>query len=102
MSSEGFITAARDGILLDLRVSPGAKHTAIEGPYGDGAVKLRVAAPPTKGTANAELSRFLAALLGVPPSEISVIRGASSRDKRVLIRGIQEATARKALATHLR
>jgi uncharacterized protein (TIGR00251 family) len=100
--SKGFITVAKEGILLDLRVSPGAQHTAIEGPYGDSAVKLKVAAPPVKGNANAEVSRFLAALLEVPPSDVAVIRGASSRDKRVLVRGIEEAKAHKALTAHLR
>ena len=96
--SKGFITAAEEGILLNLRVSPGAKRFAIEGPYGDHAMKLKVAAPPVDGKANAEVSRFLAALLDVPPSDVTVIRGASSRDKKVLVRGIEEATAREALA----
>jgi uncharacterized protein (TIGR00251 family) len=57
--SKGFFTPTKDGILLNLRVSPGAKRTSIEGPYG-AALKLKVAAPPVGGKANAEVERFLA------------------------------------------
>ena len=101
-ATENFVTAAKEEILLDLRVSPGAKRTSIEGPYGEGAVKLKVAAPPVNGKANAEVERFLAELLRVPTSDVAVIRGASSRDKRILVRGIEEAKAQKTLAAHLR
>jgi uncharacterized protein YggU (UPF0235/DUF167 family) len=48
--SRGFITSTKDGLLLNLRVSPGAKHTSIES-----AIRLRVAALPEDGKANAEL-----------------------------------------------
>ena len=50
---------------IRLRVSPGARRTAVAGRYGDG-WKVRVAAPPEGGRANAELLRHLAGLLGVP------------------------------------
>ena len=100
--SKGFLTPTKDGTLLNLRVSPGAKRTSIEGPYGEGALKLRVAAPPADGKANAEVERFLAKLLGVPRSDVAVIRGASSRDKAILARSLKAAEALKALSTHLR
>ncbi len=94
MSKKGFITPARDGILLNLRVSPGAKRTSIEGPYGENALKLKVAAPPVDGKANAEVESFLAQSLGVPRSDVAVIRGTSSRDKVVLVRGVDASTLR--------
>jgi uncharacterized protein len=50
--SRGPVTAAKGGTLLSLRVSPGAKRTEIEGPYGENAIKLKVAAPPLDGKAN--------------------------------------------------
>ena len=59
MCKKGFLTPARDGILLNLRVSPGAKRTSIEGPYGENALKLRVASPPVDGKANAEVESSL-------------------------------------------
>ena len=102
MSKKGFLTPARDGILLNLRVSPGAKRTSIEGPYGENALKLRVASPPVDGKANAEVESFLAESLGVPSSYVAVIRGTSSRDKVVLVRGVEEATLREILTGHPR
>jgi uncharacterized protein (TIGR00251 family) len=99
--SRGFITPTEDGILINLRVSPGAKHTSIEGPYGENFIKLRVAAPPTDGKANAEVERFLAKILGASPSDIKLVRGASSRDKVVLVRGRAHDETRKLLSAHL-
>jgi uncharacterized protein YggU (UPF0235/DUF167 family) len=53
------------------------------------------------GEANAEVERFLAELLGVPRSVVAVIRGTSSRDKTVLVRGLARAETQQALAPHL-
>jgi len=96
--SKGFVTAAKEGTLLNLHVSPGAKRTSVEGPYGDAAVKLKVAAPPAEGRANAEVERFLSKLLGVRRSDVTIIRGASSRDKSVLVRGVTLIEVHKALS----
>jgi uncharacterized protein len=99
--SRGFFSTAKDGTLLNLRVSPGAKRASIEGPYGEGAVRLKVAAPPVGGTANAEVERFLVDLLGVPRSDVAVIRGTSSKDKTVLVRGLARAETQQALLPDL-
>ena len=71
------------------------------GPYGESAIKVGVAAPPVDGKANAEVGRLLAELLGVARSDISVIRGASSRDKTLLVHGLEAAEVRSALDSHL-
>ncbi len=73
--------------MIKLRISPGAKGTSIEGAYGEDALRLRVAAPPVSGKANAEAERLLARTLGVRRSEVVVVRGGSVRDKTVLVRG---------------
>ena len=98
--SKGLLTPTRDGILLNLRVSPGARRTSIEGPYAENALKLRIAAPPVGGRANAEVERFLAEMVGVLRSHIAVVRGASGRDKVVLLRGVEAATLREILTSH--
>ena len=85
-----------------MRVSPGARRTEIEGPYGENAIKMRASSLPVNGRANAEVERVLANLLEVPLSAVSVVRGASSRDKTVLVRGFEPAETRKALAAHFR
>jgi uncharacterized protein len=99
--SKRFVSTAREGTLLNLHVSPGAKSTSVEGLYGEGAIKVKVAAPPIGGKANAEVERFLSKLLGVPRSDVNIIRGASSRDKTVLVRGTTRAETHEALAAHL-
>jgi uncharacterized protein len=99
--SKRFVSTAREGTLLNLHVSPGAKSTSVEGLYGEGSIKLKVAAPPVGGKANAEVERFLSKLLGVPRSNVTIIRGASSRDKTVLLSGATQAETHEALAAHL-
>jgi uncharacterized protein (TIGR00251 family) len=81
---------SEDGATLTLRlhVQPGAKRTEIAGIHGDGAdarVKLRLAAPPVDGKANAALVAFLAEAFGVPERAVALIRGETSRQKTVRI-----------------
>lgn len=99
--SRGFLVPTGDGVLIRLRVSPGAKRSSLDGAYGEDALKLRVAAPPVGGQANAEAERFLAKLLGVPRSEVAVVRGVSGRDKSVLVRGAAEGELGEALSDQL-
>jgi uncharacterized protein (TIGR00251 family) len=99
--SRGFLSTTKDGTLLNLRVASGAKRASIEGPYGEGAMRLEVAASPVGGKANAEVERFLAELLGVPHSDVAVIWGTLSRDKTVLVRGLARAETRQALSPYL-
>ena len=80
-----------------MRVSPGAKRTGIDGPYGESALKLRISAPPVDGKANAEITRFLSRLLGMARSDAEVVRGSSGRDKTVLLRGVEPSVARSVL-----
>ena len=88
-------------MILNLRVSPGAKRTSVEGRYGDDALKLRIAAPPVDGKANAEVERYLAELLNLPRSAVTVVRGAGSRDKAVKIQSLHPDEVREALSRYL-
>jgi uncharacterized protein len=99
--SKGFVTRTRYGARINLRVSPGARSTSLVGAYGEDAIKLRVAAPPVEGKTNAEAERYLARLLGVAASDVSVIRGASSRNKAVLVRGVETEEVCELLSEHL-
>ena len=99
--SRGFVTPTREGTLIGLRVSPGAIRTCVAGAYGEGAIKLRVAAPPVEGRANAEAERYVAWLLGVTASEVCVVRCASSRNKAVLVRGAKDEEVREIMSEHL-
>lgn len=89
------------GTILNLRVSPGARRSSIEGRYGEDALKLRVAAPPVDGKANAEVERYLSDLLGLPRSDVTLIRGTGSRDKALLIQSLHPDEVRKTLSRYL-
>lgn len=82
----------RDGetITLTLHVQPGAKRSEIAGLHGD-ALKIRLAAPPSEGRANAELLRFIADLFAVPLRNTGLRQGGQSRHKVVAITGSKVA-----------
>ena len=71
-------------LTLTLHVQPGAKRTEVAGVHGD-ALKIRLAAPPVEGKANAELLRYLAEAFGVPQRAVTLVRGETSRSKTVRI-----------------
>lgn len=74
--------------MLRLRVTPRAATSAIVGWREDGALGVRVTAPPVEGAANRAVEALLAEALGLPRSAVSVARGARSRDKLVRIAGM--------------
>ena len=76
------LTRRDGGVLLQLSVMPNAKRTAVDGLH-DGALRVRLAAPPIDGRANEALVAWLAKSLGVPRRDVDVLRGESSRRKQV-------------------
>jgi hypothetical protein len=54
----------------------------------NGALRVRIAAPPVDGAANAALLRFLSKTLDIPKSQLSISAGHTSRHKRILVTGI--------------
>jgi uncharacterized protein (TIGR00251 family) len=67
-------------VTLTLHVQPGARRTEVAGLYGD-ALKIRLAAPPVDGKANAALIEFIATRLGLPKTAVRLAAGRSSRRK---------------------
>ena len=86
--SAAFARAQAGGTVLTVRAQPGARRSEIVGVHGD-ALKIKIAAPPEDGKANAELCDFLARALGVVKNSVSVISGTGSRSKRVLIESLE-------------
>ncbi len=71
----------RQGALrFKVRVLTRASRTEMAGAHGD-ALKIRLAASPVEGAANAELITLLAKQLRLPKSAISIVRGLKGRDK---------------------
>ena len=63
----------------------------------DGAVLIRIAAPPVDGKANAALIAFVAKTLGLPKGAVTIIRGETSRNKVIRVEGQSPADVRAAL-----
>ena len=66
---------------VEVRVTPGASRDEVK--IVDGAVHLRVTAPPADGAANAAVLKLLAAALALPPRDLTLLRGGSARIKLI-------------------
>ena len=84
MSEASWFRRDGDDWVLSLYLQPGAKKTAPAGLH-DGALKLRLAAPPVEGKANAALIGWLADWFEVPKNRVRIEQGELSRHKRVRI-----------------
>jgi hypothetical protein len=73
-----------EDLILRCHLQPKASRDEISGLHGD-SVKIRIAAPPIEGRANAALVKFLAKTFGVAKRDVSIISGELGREKRVRI-----------------
>jgi uncharacterized protein len=80
-----------DGLVVTVRLTPKAGRDSIDGimRLSDGRIVLgaRVAAVPSEGEANSALTRLIAKTLRVAPRDVTLVGGATSRIKRILIKG---------------
>jgi uncharacterized protein (TIGR00251 family) len=83
--------SARDrGLTFAVRIVPRASRTEIAGEY-NGALRIRIAAPPVEGAANRELVRLLAKIFKLPQNAVEIVSGAGSKNKIVHVRGADSA-----------
>jgi uncharacterized protein (TIGR00251 family) len=82
---------------IAVRVQPRARKDEIGGER-DGALVVRVTAPPVEGRANEAVRKLLAKRLGIASGRVSIVRGASGRDKLVEIEGMDADAVRRALS----
>jgi uncharacterized protein (TIGR00251 family) len=85
-----------DGLTLRVRVQPRASRDALGGER-EGALVVRLSAPPVEGAANVALVRFLGKALGIAPSAVRILKGLTGRRKLVAIAGLDAAAARERL-----
>lgn len=83
-------TESEGAISFAVRVVVRASRTSVAG-ISEGALRVRVAAPPVDGAANGELMRFLARALGVASTAVEITGGHTSKHKRLRVRGAQAA-----------
>jgi uncharacterized protein (TIGR00251 family) len=94
------ITEHAQGLILPVRAQPGARKVGVLGEQA-GALKIAVAAPPEDGRANQALVEALRELLGVKRSQVALLSGATSRNKRFLIGGLKREELERRVATLL-
>lgn len=76
-----------DSARINVYVQPRASKTAIAGMH-DGCVKIRLAAPPVDGAANAALIEFVAEQLGIAKSRVKIVAGLTSRRKTLEVEDV--------------
>jgi uncharacterized protein (TIGR00251 family) len=81
-----------NGCVISVIVAPRSSTNRIE-IDAEGTIRVRLTAPPVDGAANASLLKFMAKVLGVPRTNLSVITGSQSRHKRLLAEGTGVETA---------
>lgn len=85
-----------DSSRINVYVQPRASKTVVVGTH-DGAVKIRLAAPPVDGAANAALVEFIAEQLSVAKSRVRITAGLTSRRKTVEVDGVTAQQLAEAL-----
>lgn len=85
-----------EGVVLTVRVIPRSGKAGLAGTR-DGALLIRLTAPPVEGAANQELIKILADVLGLPKRSLRILSGERSRRKRVLVEGIDVESIRQRL-----
>ena len=83
---------------LRVRIRPGASRAGVVGRHGT-SWKVRVTAPPEHGKANEALLDLLAETLAIRRANVELVAGAGSRDKVVVLRGLDEGEAERRLAS---
>jgi uncharacterized protein (TIGR00251 family) len=81
---------------LEIRLQPRGGRDQVMGER-DGAVLIRISAPPVDGKANAALIAFVAKTVGVPKGSVVIIRGETSRNKIIRVAGRAADDVRAAL-----
>jgi uncharacterized protein (TIGR00251 family) len=87
------LTTHAEGTIVPVHAQPGARRNAILGERS-GALRVAVTAAPERGKANAAVAAVLAESLGCKPSQVALLSGETSRQKRFLIAGLTPETVR--------
>ncbi|MFQ5482215.1 MAG: DUF167 domain-containing protein [Nitrospinaceae bacterium] len=90
-----------DGVQFAITVQPRSSRNQIDG-VRDGALRVRLTAPPVDGAANKTCLKFLAKTLGVSAARVTLVRGATSRTKLIHVQGLDEAAVLARLETVMR
>jgi len=95
-----WINPCKNGIRLSAIIQPRSSNNKITGIYNN-ALKIHLTSPPVDGAANKACIRFFSKILGISPSEISIIQGFNSRSKTIEVIGLTEKQFREILKTKI-
>lgn len=84
------MTDSPAGVVFAVRVIPRARKTEVAGTR-DGALVVRLSAPPVDGAANVALIAYLSSLLDRPKRDVAIVAGQTSREKRIAVSGVTAA-----------
>ncbi|RJQ25941.1 MAG: YggU family protein [Peptococcaceae bacterium] len=87
----------KEGSVFKVRVQPRASRNELAGVF-EGALRVRLTAPPVEGAANEACRTFLAERLGVPRSRVEVISGHTGRNKLVRVSNVNREQVLKLLS----
>jgi uncharacterized protein len=96
-----FWSTRTEGVLVAIKVRPGARRAAIEGTlaaaslpgWPAGRLRVAVTEPAEGGRANEAMAAAVATALGVTPRDIAIVAGKTARDKLIMVHGRAEALA---------
>lgn len=74
----------KDGYLINIKISPNAKKNEII--KTDNETKVKITAQPVDGKANKALVEFLSKFFKIPKNSIQIVKGETSKDKKILIK----------------
>jgi uncharacterized protein (TIGR00251 family) len=97
------VTEGETGAILSLDVTPASGKAGFFTGYDPWRKSIRCAvrSPPNRGKANREVTESLARALGIPPSSVQILSGATRSRKRILAKGIRRAAVLQVLARFL-
>lgn len=88
------------GVVLQIQVQPRSSRNQLVGLQGE-SLKIKLTSPPVEGAANKACCAYLAKLFGIAKSSAELISGDKSRQKRILLNGLDFKTASDLLDNHL-
>lgn len=85
--NQSFLQETGEGVYLALKVQPRASRNSVRDLVGN-ELKVCVTAPPVDSAANEAVVELIAELLGVSRATVQLVRGNTSRHKRLFVRGL--------------
>ena len=95
-----WINPCKNGIRLSAIIQPRSSNNKVTGIYNN-ALKIHLTSPPVDGAAKKACIRFFSKMLGISPSEISIVQRFNSRNKTIEVIGLTEKQFREIIKTKI-